>query len=135
MRSCSHLSLPMLDELGYLQIDKRGAGLVFQLVSRRYERRPAIVTTNVGIGMWADVFGNAVPASAIADKLCHHCHLIRITGRSYRDQGPACRQPLEGGRRHRFRLTPLPVLADLYCPGWCRNLAHIGRSGVDFNTK
>ena len=74
----------MLDELGCLQIDKRGAGLIFQLVSRRYERRPAIVTTNVGIGMWADVFGNAVTASAIADRLCHHCHLIRITGRSCR---------------------------------------------------
>lgn len=84
MRFCPHLSLPMLDELGYLQIDKRGADLIFQLVSRRYERRPAIVTTNVGIGMWADVFGNAVTASAIADRLCHHCHLIRITGRSYR---------------------------------------------------
>lgn len=84
MRSCSHLSLLILDELGYLQIDKRGADLIFQLVSRRYERRSTIVTTNVGIGMWADVFGNAVTASAIADRLCHHCHLIRITGRSCR---------------------------------------------------
>lgn len=84
MRSCPHLSLPMLGELGCLQTGKRGADLIFQLVSRRYERRPAIVTTNVGTGMWADVFGNAVTASAIADRLCHHCHLIRITGRSYR---------------------------------------------------
>lgn len=84
MRFYSHLSLLILDELGYLQIDKRGADLIFQLVSRRYERRSTIVTTNVGIGMWADVFGNAVTASAIADRLCHHCHLIRITGRSYR---------------------------------------------------
>ena len=84
MRSCPHLSLPMLDELGCLQIDKRGADLIFQLVSRRYERRSTIVTTNVGIGMWADVFGNAVTASAIADRLCHHCHRIRITGRSCR---------------------------------------------------
>ena len=84
MRFYSHLSLLILDELGYLQIDKRGADLIFQRVSRRYERRSTIVTTNVGIGMWADVFGNAVTASAIADRLCHHCHLIRITGRSYR---------------------------------------------------
>ena len=84
MRFYSHLSLPILDELGYLQVDKRGADLLFQLVSRRYERRSTIVTTNVGMGMWADVFGDAVAASAIADRLCHHCHLVRITGRSYR---------------------------------------------------
>lgn len=74
----------MLDGLGYLQTGRRGAGLIFQLVSRRYERRPAIVTTNVGIGMWADVFGNAVTASAMAGRLCHRCHLIRITGRPCR---------------------------------------------------
>lgn len=43
-----------------------------------------IVTTNVGMGSWAKVFGDPVVASAIADRLCHHCHLIRITGRSYR---------------------------------------------------
>lgn len=72
------------DELGYLQIDKRGVDLIFQLVSRRYERRSTIVTTNVGMGSWAKVFGDPVVASAIADRLCHHCHLIRITGRSYR---------------------------------------------------
>ncbi|MFC2705694.1 MAG: ATP-binding protein, partial [Olsenella profusa] len=49
----------------------------------RYERRSTIVTTNVGMGMWADVFGNAVTASAIADGPCHHCHPMRITGRSH----------------------------------------------------
>jgi DNA replication protein DnaC len=133
MRFHSHLSLPMLDGPGCLQIDKRGADLIFQLVSRRCEKRPAIVTTNVGMGLWADVFGNAAAASAIAGRLCHHCHPIRITGRSCRTKDLPAGKPLEGGRRHRFRLIPLPVLVDLYCPGWCRNLAHIGRSGVDFN--
>lgn len=84
MRFYSHLSLLILDELGYLRVDKRGADLLFQLVSRRYERGSTMVMTNVGVGMWADVFGDAVTASAIADRLCHHCHLTRITGRSYR---------------------------------------------------
>ncbi len=84
MRFYSHLSLLILDELGYLGIDKEGADLLFQLVSRRYERRSTIVTTNVGIGAWAQVFGDPVTASAIADRICHHCHVIRITGRSYR---------------------------------------------------
>lgn len=84
MRFYTHLSLPILDEPGYLAIDKEGADLLFQLVGRRYEHRSTIVTTNVSIGAWAQVFGDPVAASAIADRICHHCHMIRITGRSYR---------------------------------------------------
>lgn len=84
MRFYARLSLLILDELGYLDIDKDGSDLVFQLVSRRYERRSTIVTTNVGIGAWAKVFGNPVTASAIADRICHHCTVLKITGRSYR---------------------------------------------------
>lgn len=47
-------------------------------------QRSTIITTNVGIGGWAKVFGDEVAASAIADRVCHHCHVIKITGRSYR---------------------------------------------------
>lgn len=89
MRFYSHLSLLIVDELGYLEVGKRGADLLFQLVSRRYERRSTIVTTNVGIGSWAKVLGDPVVASAIADRLCHHCAMLRITGRSYRTKGLA----------------------------------------------
>ena len=74
MRFYSHLSLLVIDEVGYLEVGKRGADLLFQLVSRRYERRSTIVTTNVGIGSWAKVFGDPVVASAIADKLCEASH-------------------------------------------------------------
>ena len=81
-RFYEHCSLLILDELGYLGIDKQGADLIFQLVNKRY--RSTIVTTNVSIGRWADVFGDGVTASAIADRLCHHCTVVRITGRSYR---------------------------------------------------
>ena len=84
LRFYAHLSLLIVDEVGYLDVDKQGAGLLFQLVSRRHEGRSTIVTTNAGMGSWAKVFGDPVVASAIADRLCHHCHLIRITGRSYR---------------------------------------------------
>ena len=62
LRLCAHLSLLIVDEVGYLDVDKQGADLLFQLVSRRYERRSTIVTTNVGIGMWAKVFGDPVAA-------------------------------------------------------------------------
>ncbi len=74
----------IIDELGYLAIDEQGANLMFQLISTRYEKRSTIITTNVGIGGWANVFGDDVAASAIADRVCHHCTLIKITGRSYR---------------------------------------------------
>ena len=84
LRFYAHLSLLIVDEVGYVDVDKQGADLLFQLVSKRYERRSTIVTINVGLGSWARVFGDPVVASAIADRLCHHCHVIRITGRSYR---------------------------------------------------
>lgn len=85
VRFYEHASLLIVDELGYLDIGKEGANLLFQLVSRRYLLgRSTIVTTNVPVGQWGDVFGDNVTASAIADRLCHHCTLIRITGRSYR---------------------------------------------------
>lgn len=85
LRFYEHCSLLIIDELGYLDIGKEGADLLFQLVNRRYVLgRSTIVTTNVPVGRWGDVFGGNVTASAIADRLCHHCALVKITGRSYR---------------------------------------------------
>lgn len=80
----AHSKLLVVDELGCLDIDEQGADLMFQLVSTRYEQRSTIITTNVGIGGWSKVFGDEVTAGAIADRVCHHCTLIKITGRSYR---------------------------------------------------
>lgn len=84
LKCYAHSKLLIIDELGYLDIDEGGADLLFQLVSTRYEQRSTIITTNVGIGGWAKVFGDEVAASAIADRVCHHCSMIKITGRSYR---------------------------------------------------
>lgn len=80
----AHSKLLIIDELGYLDVDSHGSDLMFQLVSTRYEQRSTIITTNVGIGGWANVFGDDVAASAIADRVCHHCTMVKITGRSYR---------------------------------------------------
>ncbi len=64
-RFYEHCSLLIVDELGYLGIDKRGADLLFQLVNRRYRlNRSTVVTTNVGVGRWGEVFGDGVTASA-----------------------------------------------------------------------
>lgn len=79
----AHSKFLIIEELGYLDIDEGGADLLFQLVSTRYEQRSTIITANVGIGGWARAFGDEVAASAIADRICHHCHIVRITGRSY----------------------------------------------------
>lgn len=80
----AHPKLLIIDELGYLDIDEGGADLLFQLVGTRYEQRSTIIAANVGIGGWAKAFGDEVAASAIADRICHRCRIVRITRRSYR---------------------------------------------------
>lgn len=74
----------IIDEVGYLPIDKEGANLLFQLVNKRYENSSTIITTNKPFSEWGEVFGDSVLASAILDRLLHHSHVINIVGSSYR---------------------------------------------------
>ena len=76
--------LLICDEIGYLPIDRQGANLFFQLVSRRYERGSIIITSNQSLGAWGEVFGDTVIASAILDRLLHHSFTINIKGESFR---------------------------------------------------
>jgi DNA replication protein DnaC len=76
--------LLIIDEIGYLPIDRAGANLFFQLISRRYERGPMILTSNQSFGSWGDVFGDRVIATAILDRVLHHAITINIRGNSYR---------------------------------------------------
>jgi DNA replication protein DnaC len=76
--------LLIIDEIGYLPIDGQGANLFFQLISRRYERGPMILTSNQSFGSWGDVFGDRVIASAILDRVLHHAITVNIKGDSYR---------------------------------------------------
>lgn len=81
------LSQPQLlicDEIGYLPIDRQGANLFFQLVSRRYERGSIVITSNQSLGAWGEVFGDPIIASAILDRLLHHSITINIKGESFR---------------------------------------------------
>jgi DNA replication protein DnaC len=81
----SRLSLLVLDELGYLSLDRHRANLFFQVVSRLYEKGSIIVTTNRRFESWAEIFaGDAVIAGAILDRLLHHRHILAINGPSYR---------------------------------------------------
>lgn len=75
----------VLDELGYLPIDKVGADLLFQIISGRYEKGSTIITTNRAYKHWPKVFNNdSTITSAVLDRLLHHAQTIVIEGTSYR---------------------------------------------------
>ena len=76
--------LLVVDELGYLPLEKQTAHLFFQLVSRRYERGSMLITTNQTITQWGHVFGDEMIASAVLDRVLHHSHVLVIQGDSFR---------------------------------------------------
>ena len=77
--------LLILDELGYLPIDKTGADLLFQIISHRYESGSLIITTNRAFKDWPEIFNNdSTLTSALLDRLLHHTETVVIEGKSYR---------------------------------------------------
>ena len=74
----------VLDEVGYLPLTRAEANMVFQLVARRYERGSIILTSNKAFSEWGAVFADDVLATAILDRLLHHCDVVSITGPSWR---------------------------------------------------
>ena len=78
-------TLLIMDELGYLPIDKNGADLLFQIISGRYERGAIIITTNRVFKEWAEIFNNdSTLTSALLDRLLHHTEAVLIEGDSFR---------------------------------------------------
>lgn len=78
-------ALLILDEVGYLPIDQRGADLLFQVISARYECGSILLTTNKTFKQWASIFnGDATITSAVLDRLLHHGHTVVIEGSSFR---------------------------------------------------
>lgn len=84
LRILSKYSLLIIDEIGYLPMDIQGANLFFQLITRRYEKVSTIFTSNKAFSQWNDVFSDITIASAILDRVLHHCTVINIKGESYR---------------------------------------------------
>jgi len=75
----------IIDELGYLPIDKHGADLLFQIISQRYEHGPIVLTTNRVYKHWPEIFNNdSTLTSALLDRLLHHAETVLIEGKSYR---------------------------------------------------
>ena len=77
-------TLLVIDEVGYLPLDRAEANMFFQLIARRYERGSTIVTSNKNFAEWGGVLGDEVLATAILDRFLHHCEILTINGPSYR---------------------------------------------------
>jgi DNA replication protein DnaC len=77
-------TLLVVDEIGYLSYDSRNADLLFQVVSRRYEHKSLVLTTNLAFSDWPSIFPNATSATALIDRLVHHADVIALEGDSYR---------------------------------------------------
>ncbi|MBU1495192.1 MAG: IS21-like element helper ATPase IstB [Actinobacteria bacterium] len=78
-------ALLILDELGFLPIDKAGSDLLFQVISGRYEQGALVITTNKAFKNWPEIFNNdSTLTSAILDRLLHHAETVLIEGKSYR---------------------------------------------------
>src|SRR6266566_6966012 len=78
------LDLLVLDELGFLPIDREGAQMLFQLISDLYERVSIIVTSNLRFGDWNAIFGDEKMTAALLDRLTHKAHILAFVGESYR---------------------------------------------------
>jgi DNA replication protein DnaC len=84
LKHYAHPELLVVDEVGYLSYDSRNADLLFQVVSRRYEEKSLVLTTNLPFGDWATIFPNAACATALIDRIVHHADIITVEGKSYR---------------------------------------------------
>jgi len=84
LRILGRYRLLIIDEIGYLPMDIQGANLFFQLIARRYEKSSTILTSNKTFSQWNDIFADVTIASAILDRVLHHCSVIHIKGESYR---------------------------------------------------
>jgi len=76
--------LLIIDELGYVPFSKESADLIFQVLAERHEKRPVIMTTNLGFGDWTQVFGDPTLTAALLDRITHKAYILNCTWESYR---------------------------------------------------
>ena len=84
LRRLERYHLLVVDEVGYLPLERSAANLLFALVSRRYERGSIAVTSNRSFEQWGEILGDAMVAAALIDRLVHHATMITLKGKSYR---------------------------------------------------
>lgn len=93
IRFLTRTALLIIDEVGYLPLEKPGANLFFQLINARYEKGAMILTSNRSFQEWGELFGDNVVAAALLDRLLHHAVVIQIDGNSYRLRQHAALMP------------------------------------------
>ena len=84
VRRYAGYGLLIIDELGYVPFSKEGAQLIFQILAERHERKPVMITTNMGFGDWTQIFGDPSMTAALLDRITHKAHVISCTWESYR---------------------------------------------------
>ncbi len=84
LRRLERYGLLIVDEVGYLPLERQAANLLFALVARRYERGSIILTSNRGFEAWGEILSDAMVAAALIDRLVHHAHIVTLRGKSYR---------------------------------------------------
>ena len=92
LRHYARPALLVIDEIGYLSYDAHAADLLFQVITRRYEQKSIVVTTNLAFKHWDSVFPNAGCAVALIDRLTHHSEIVAIEGESYRRRDAQAQQ-------------------------------------------
>jgi DNA replication protein DnaC len=98
LANLSKIDLIIIDELSYLKMDKEKESIFFQLIRSRYEKKSIIITTNLKLREWDEVFTSQLAATAILDRLVHHCHQVHMgvddADDSYRVKGKPREVPL-----------------------------------------
>ena len=92
IRELQTLDLLILDEWGYVPVDKDGSQMLFRIIADSYESKSLILTTNLEFSKWGNIFTDDQMAAAMIDRLVHHGHLILFEGQSYRMEHALMRQ-------------------------------------------
>lgn len=108
LKHYAKVGLLILDEIGFLAFDNRNADLLFQVISRRYEKKSTVLTTNLAFRDWPTIFPNATCATALIDRVVHHADVIAIEGESYRAREADAQAK---ARRARRKELPAPNTA------------------------
>jgi DNA replication protein DnaC len=108
LKHYAKIGLLVLDEIGFLAFDNRNADLLFQVISRRYEKKSTVLTTNLAFSAWPTIFPNATCATALIDRVVHHADVIAIEGDSYRARDAEA-QARERRSRRKEKPDPEPA--------------------------
>ena len=108
LRQYAAPDLLVVDEVGYLSYSNRHADLLFELVSRRYQQKSTVVTTNRAFADWGEVFPNAACVVSLIDRLMHRAEVVRIDGDSYRAKEAEERQAQRRAERSAKATSPRP---------------------------